>query len=103
MCYVSGRINSRALVLREACIRSSKALRPFSCSTVIATSSHPPTSHMSSKSKDQFYAFQKHREWDLPSSEEREAVERTRQVVRDNAREIRDKFGNDRSVDWVIM
>ncbi|KAF8338577.1 hypothetical protein F5887DRAFT_920002 [Amanita rubescens] len=77
--------------------------RHFSRSTVIATSSHPPVRHMSSKSKNLFYAYQKKTEWDLPSSEEKEAVERTRQAVRDNASQIRGAFREDRDVDWVII
>jgi hypothetical protein len=74
--------------------------RRFSRSTVIATSSHPP---VPSKSKNRFYAYQKKIEWDLPSSEEKEAVERTLQAVRDNASQIRGAFREDRDVDWVIM
>jgi len=65
--------------------------------------SHSLPSHMLNRSKDQFYAYKKSPEWDLPRSEEREAVEKTQQAVRDNEHEVRSMFRDDRPVDWVIM
>ncbi len=58
---------------------------------------------MPNRSTDQFYAYKKSSEWDLPRSEERENVEKTQQAVRDNEHEVRSMFRDDQPVDWVIM
>jgi hypothetical protein len=50
------------------------------------------------------YAFNNSNpQWDLSTSEEREAVERTTQVLRENSSAIEEEFRNDLDVYWVIM
>jgi len=50
------------------------------------------------------YAFNNSNpQWDLSTLEEREAVERTIQALRENASAIEEVFRNDLDVYWVIM
>ncbi len=58
---------------------------------------------MSNETQGRFFAYRKGPEWDLPLSERKEALERTREAVRDKESDIREKLGIELAVDWVIM
>jgi hypothetical protein len=58
---------------------------------------------MSNESETRIFAFQKYPEWDLPPSEDRDAVERTKRAIREHASDIREAVGKDVELDWVIM
>jgi len=74
--------------------------RPYSRSTVI----HPLRRQPVTMSNHHIYAFNNlNPQWDLSTSEEREAVERTIQALRENASAIGEEFRKDLDVYWVIM
>jgi hypothetical protein len=55
-------------------------------------------------SNHHIYAFNNwNPQWDLPTSEEGEAVERTIQALRENKSAIEEVFRKDLDVYWVIM
>jgi hypothetical protein len=102
MCYVGERINSRAPVLREPCLRSSQT--PLALTPARPFLLHPLTRQPVTMSNYHIYAFNNSNpQWDLSTSEEREAVERTTQVLRENSSAIEEEFRNDLDVYWVIM
>ena len=92
-------------VLRESCIRSLQA--PLTLTPALSLLLRPLTRQPVTMSNHHIrvYAFNNwNPQWDLPTSEEREAVEKTRQAVRDlNARAIEEVFRTDLDVYWVIM
>ena len=91
---VGERINCRALVVRE----------PHSCFWRYLSPSRASTSHlMSNETQGRFFSYKKSPEWDLPLSERKEALERTREAIKNKESEIREKLGNELDVDWVIM
>jgi hypothetical protein len=65
---------------------------------------HPLTRQPVTMSNYHIYAFNNSNpQWDLSTLEEREAVERTIQALRENASAIEEVFRNDLDVYWVIM
>ena len=65
---------------------------------------HPLTRQPVTMSNHHIYAFNNwNPQWDLPTSEEGEAVERTIQALRENKSAIEEVFRKDLDVYWVIM
>jgi hypothetical protein len=57
---------------------------------------------MSNNNKLQYFAFKKDPQWNLPVSEEKEAVDKTRQAIKEQVKDIQKVIGNE-TLDWVIM
>jgi len=58
---------------------------------------------MSNESGTRIFALLKDPKWDLPSSEDTEAVESTMRAITEHAIDIREAVGKDVVLDWVIM
>ena len=60
---------------------------------------------MSNESQPRVFALKSssNPEWELPLSEEKEAIENTSLALRKHASDARQAFNNERNVDWVIM
>lgn len=58
---------------------------------------------MSNNTEVRMFAYEKSPKWDLPPSEDKDAVEKTTQAIGEYANHIRKAVGNDGGVDWVIM
>ncbi len=58
---------------------------------------------MNNESKPRIFALKTSRKWILSASEEPEVVDKLRLALKDYASLVREVFGNDLEVDWVVM